>query len=213
VVASAFGTSKLQSHSGGTWFHAFLVGLPVVLALATGVAVAILVGSRDRGDGMPAHLWTPFPAPRGREERIYAVGRSYRILTWAFYVAMAVAAPFFAIAAWRQDTPGALIFTAVWLVLMGVGVTQWWRSSPSTLTLTGDDLRVRSPGGIERTIPLNSVSEIRWPSVGDAVTISYEGGTLNVPKQVVDIDDLIVEMRRRNSRIAFDGKWPPPDRG
>jgi len=49
--------------------------------------------------------------------------------------------------------------------------------------------------------------------VGDAVTISYEGGTLNVPKQVVDIDDLIVEMRRRNSGIAFDGKWPPPNRG
>ena len=165
VVASAFGTSKLQSHSGGTWFHAFLVGLPVVLALATGVAVAILVGSRDRGDGMPAHLWTPFPAPRGREERIYAVGRSYRILTWAFYVAMAVAAPFFAIVAWRQDTPGALIFTAVWLVLMGVGVTQWWRSSPSTLTLTGDDLECAAravSSGRSRSTPCRRSDGRRW---------------------------------------------------
>lgn len=65
------------------------------------------------------------------------------------------------------------------------------------------------PGGTERHVPVSAVSEIRWPYWGGYVKLVYQGGTLDLPKQVKRLEDLVVELRRRNPAIRFDGTWPP----
>lgn len=125
----------------------------------------------------------------------------------AFFVCMAVAAPFFVVGALRAG-PSATIFVACWVVVMVFVFRSWRRSSPSSLTLGSEELRVRMPGGDEQHIPLGTVSEIRWPYWGGYVQFVHEGGTLQVPKQVKQLDDLVVELRRRNPSIRYDGRWP-----
>ena len=50
LVASALGAGKLQSNTGGTWIHAYLVSLPIVLAMATPVGVFMIFFGLRRGD-------------------------------------------------------------------------------------------------------------------------------------------------------------------
>ncbi|MBI2709796.1 MAG: hypothetical protein HYX34_08880 [Actinobacteria bacterium] len=208
IAASAFGASKLQNNSGGTWVHAFLVSVPVVLAMATAVGVIMVVALRDKGDRMPTELGAPTEPGPTSISRSYTVSRAYRLATAGFFVCLAVGAPFFVVGALRTG-PGAAVFVAWWVPIMVVVFRSWRRSSPSSLTLGSDELRVRTPGGGEQHVPLGTVSEIRWPSWGGYVQFVHESGTLQVPKQVKQLDDLVVELRRRNPSIRFDGSWPP----
>jgi hypothetical protein len=211
VSASAFMVSEYQDHWGGSWFHAFLVHLPVSLAMTIPVGVFAVVAERDRGDQMPEALWAERPPSPTGDPKTYCVSRSHRVFSLGFFVCMFVSAPFFAVAALLTG-PGVTIFVGSWVALLIIGFRSWWRSSPFRLTLDADDLRVLMSGGAERTIPVSAVSEIRWRYWGGDVMVRYEGGTLNVPRQVKRLDDLVVELRRRNPNIHFDGKWPPPGR-
>jgi len=207
VATAAWGASKLQSSSGGTWLHAFLVGVPVILAMATPVAIIVIVSLRDRGDRMPTELWSGWTTPPDPSAENYTMSRGYRIATVGFFVCMLISAPFFIVAAIRAG-PGATIFVGCWTVLLVLGVRSW-RRSPSDLTLVAEELRVRSPDGGEKHVPISAVSEIRWSYWSGYVRIVYNGGTLDLPRQIRRLDDLVIELRRRNPSIRFDGRWPP----
>lgn len=208
IASAAFGASKLQNNSGGTWAHAFLVSVPVVLAMATPVGIIMVVSLRDRGDRMPPELWSdraPHPSP---DTQTYTVGRGYRIGMVAFFACMAIAAPFFVVGAVTAG-PGATIFVGCWVVIMVFVFRSWRRSSPLRLTLSAEELTVSTPDGSETHVPLSVVSEVRWPFWGGYVRIVYAGGTIDVPKQMKHLDGLVIELRRRNPAIGFDGSWPP----
>ena len=95
---------------------------------------------------------------------------------------------------------------------MALAFRRWWQSSPVSLTLTAEELCVRPPNGRERRVPITAVSEIRWPYIGSYTKLRYDGGEINVPKQVKDLEGLVIELRRRNPAIVFDGTWPPRPR-
>jgi hypothetical protein len=206
VAVSALGASEVQNHSGGSWIHAFLVNLPVSLAFSTPVGVVIAFNLRDRGDQMPAALWRE--RPPSPDSQTYSLSRSYRLVRVGIYVCMLLAAPFFAFSALRTGASATILF-GCWLVGVIFVVRSERRSQPWSLTLNADELLVLTPGGPERHVPISAVSAISWPYWGGHVQIHYEGGTLNVPKQVKRLDDLVVKLRRRNSAIRFNGKWPP----
>jgi hypothetical protein len=210
IGSTALGASKLQAHDGGTWWHAFLGGLGPVAFLAAPVAVILIIGAKGRGDKMPAHLWADqgTPALSGRTFRLTT---TYRLAMSGFFALMVLFAPFFAYEA-LHDGPGPTIFVAIWLAMMGAGLRFWLRKSPEALTLTPDDvLHVDGPrwGRQHWDIPVDSLQEIRWPTMGQYVEVRHIGGRMWVPKQVEDLDRLVVELRRRNPNIHFDGHWPP----
>jgi hypothetical protein len=208
VTASAFGASKYQNNKGGSWLHAFFASMPIILAMAAVVGIAMIVGSRNRGDGMPEASWAaPVQSPGG-EDQTYRLGRGQRVFMVAFFGCMLVAAPFFVINAVRTG-PGAAIFVGCWLLIMGLMVRSWRRSSPTTIVVDKDRLTVSMTGGGEESVPLDAVTEIRWPYMGGYVTVVHSGGNLSIPKQFERLDDLVIEMRRRNPAIQFDGTWPP----
>ena len=126
------------------------------------------------------------------------------------FVLSVLAAPFFVVAAVRTGR-GATAFVALWAVILVWVFRSWRRSTPSRLTLDGDALHIVLPGGSGRRISISAVSEIGWPFWGDSVLMRAESGTLNVPKHVKGLDELVVELRRRNPNIRFRGHWPPRD--
>jgi hypothetical protein len=49
--------------------------------------------------------------------------------------------------------------------------------------------------------------------MGGYVTVVHAAGRMSVPKQVARLDWLVVELRRRNPRIQYQGGWPPQYQG
>jgi hypothetical protein len=207
VLVSALGTSKFQRRSGGSWGHAFLVNLLWALALALPVGLVMVVAQRDVGDRMPSESWAMPLSPSTAEDRTYCVPRRHRRVTAIFFLVMLAAAPYVAVRAWRAGL-SATIFVTLWAVVEIVVFRSWWWSSPISLTLRDGTLLIRMSGGIERELLIGAISEIRWRYWDASVTIRHDGGTLNVPKQVVRLDELLAELRRRNPAIRFDGRWP-----
>ena len=165
---------------------------------------------RDRGtrDGMPAALWFGRAPSQADDPRTYGVGRVWQAFMTVPFVFSVLAAPFFVVAAVRTGL-GVTAFVALWAAILVWVFRSWRRSTPSRLTLDGEALHIVLPGGTGRRIPISAVSEIGWPFWGDYVLIRVESGTLQVPKHVKGLDELVVELRRRNPSMRFHGHWPP----
>jgi hypothetical protein len=211
LVSAALGAHRLQQSSGGSWLHAVVVSIPVVVAISTAVGVIVIVAHRDRGDGMPAELWVGRPADPAVDARIYRAPPTLQSTIPAFVICMTFAAPFVILGAWAAG-PLATILVDVWAVSLIVGIRAWWRSAPSGFKLTDHELWLLMPGGEERQVPIRDIAEIRWPDRAVFVSIVYTGGRLGVPRTVEGLDELVVELRRRNRNIRFDGRWPPHQR-
>jgi hypothetical protein len=211
VGSSAFGASKLQRSTGGTWLQAFLASVPIILAMTTPIAILLIVAGRDRGDRMPTEVWRERTSVSSDDSATYSLGRWYRVGTSAFFILMVLMAPFFLIAGWRDELSAGL-FVTLWVVLLAVMFRWWWTSSPSRLSVESGQLRVVMVGGSERRVPVAEVSAIRWPEIGGYVALKAQGLTLQIPKQVHHLDDLVVRLRQQNPAIQFDGSWPPPRR-
>jgi len=158
---------------------------------------------------MPKEVWTQ-TQPDSSGDQEYRVSTPYRLLTNGFFLLMAALSPFFIFAALR-DGPGPTIFVSVWLAMMAYGA--WWQSQrvAETLTLEKDVLHIYAGRSARRhvDIPLQDIRSIVWPRVGQYITIVHCDSRTWIPTQVKRLDELVVELRKRQPGIGFEGRWPP----
>jgi hypothetical protein len=206
LVAAALASSEYQDNSGGTRLHAFLAVVAVVAAMSIPVSVAIVFTKRDRGDQMPAALVSQ--PPDGDTELTYALTPTFRWVGLLIAVAVAIGVPALVVASW-DDRPESTVFLACLLAIATYGFGEWWQSYVTRLSLSGDTLNVTVVGGKRRSLPLTAISEVRMPPTGSMIQLEHAAGTLQIPQRMERVDQFVVELRRRNPAIRYDGTWPP----
>jgi hypothetical protein len=214
-----------------SWRQDSLTVLPHTVGMCTVTGVLMAVVLRSRGDRMPPALWaqrrstSPAPPPaaplppatrqrppaRDAAEVEHSVPTAHRLGMAAFFVVMAAAAPVFAVKA-LTDGAGPTLFVLAWLAIMGLLARQATRLTRA-LRLDGEVVRITTMAGAETEIPTTSIRAIRWPSAGHYVALTHDAGTTWLHRRTSGLPDLMVELRRRNPAITYDGLWPPPTGG
>lgn len=205
VIASALGASKFQQNQGGTWLHSFLATLPITGGMAALAGVGMLSMTRPIGDGMaPEDLEVP-PSP---EMLTWGVRPEWPMPWWGYALGGVAGLVLVGWITVQERSPGATLFMLAWVSIMTVGFVSWQRT-PSDLALHGDLLGVHQIDGGDEVISVASITEIRWPRTGGSITVSHGAGRVAIPMRTPGLEDLVLELRRRNRSIDYDGYWPP----
>jgi hypothetical protein len=191
--------------------------LPFALGLAAISAVMAARQFRRRGDGMPPSVWAAHRSPPPDREppppedgglasdrvadAFGRLSRPRRILT----ITVATPAVLASLVVPRTIVPAVALCGMAALILLGWPVI---KSTPSALRVEGDELLVKPWFGPERPIPIDSITEIRCPP-GDGVFVVHDRRLLACPRRIAGLEALVIELRRRNPAITYDGPWPP----